>query len=150
MNVLKSLAFAPISVISATSLQAACIDRGYSSFDEYAYIVELCENGICAPAAQNRSCGNVNYSSQSYEIGSETWLFRIGSKDYEARRVEEFAIEVRPSDPNEIPLTIVDGRSVRLLVGAPIRQARARQISCIPVSDTDACDFINAVLLGLN
>ncbi len=149
MNIFKSLAFAPIFITAATSVQAACLDGGISSFDEYANIVELCENAICTPAAQTRSCGNVHYSAEEYEMGSEIWLFRVRVNG-DTGQGEEFAIEVRSSNPDEIPLTIVDGRPVRLLVGTPIKRAKAQRMSCIPVSDTDACDFVDAVLLGLN
>lgn len=150
MNILKNFAFALIAVMAASSLQAACLDRGYASFVENAFIVELCENTICITAEQYSSCGNVQYSAHSYKVGSEIWLFRIRMNNSEAGKGKEFAVEVRPSDPKEIPLTMVDGRPVRLLVGTPIEPVRTQRISCVPVSDAKACDFINAVLLGLN
>jgi hypothetical protein len=150
MNIPRNFAVFLIAILAASPLQAGCIDRAFSSFVENANIVEICEKAVCLTASQDRSCGNMHYSSQRYELVSEIWLFRIRMNDPEAGNPKEFAIEARPSDPSRIPLTIVDSRPMRLLVGTQIEPVRTRQLSCVPVSDTDACDFINAVLSGPN
>lgn len=55
-----------------------------------------------------------------------------------------------PLDPKDIPLRIVDGRPRRLLyAGVPLEPGIVQEVSCIPESSPDACDFINTVLDGL-
>ncbi|MEM7004991.1 MAG: hypothetical protein AAF498_03850 [Pseudomonadota bacterium] len=150
MNVSKILLFAFVAATVGSSLHAACWDRGLASFAEHVPVVEICEMSVCKESKMYRQCGNVHYFAEEYEVGPEIWLFRIRSNDPETVMDDEYAVEVRPSDPNDIPLEIVDGRPVRLLVGRPIQQTRALQIRCIPVSHPDACEFVDRTLEGLN
>ncbi len=150
MNVLKSFLIAPVAAFVGGSLHAACVDRGYSSFVENAHVVELCENSKCSIARLIRHCSNIHYLAEEYEIGLEIWLFRVRNSSSETGKIEEFALEVRPADPTGIPLTMVDGRPTRLLVGVPIEQSRLEQVSCVPVSDAHACSFAERILAGLN
>lgn len=144
MNISKIYLFSSVLAFIGSSLNALCLDV------ENAPDVELCENSVCNAARLISQCGNVHYVAEEYEIGPEIWLFRVRFDNSETEMGEEFAIEVRPSDPIEIPMTMLDGHLVRLLDGAPITQTRAQQISCVPIGYSDSCNFIDSVLSGLN
>ena len=150
MNVLKSFLIAPVAAFLGGSLHAACIDRGSFSFVQNARVVELCEDSRCDMARLIRHCGNIHYTAEAYRIGLEIWLFRVRNSNSEAGRIEEFALEVRPANPTEIPLTMVDGRPTRIQIGVPNEQSRLVQVSCAPVSDANACSFVDRFLAGLN
>lgn len=150
MNTGRRLLFVAFTVTLAGDLQAACIDRGTSAFADSADVVEICENEVCSLAEEFSSCGNVQYISQEFVLGSEIWLFRVRTGDPQIGIDREYAVERRPADPYEIPQTIVDGRPMRMVIGTPLEEAILRQVSCVPVRDPEGCDFIDEVLSGMN
>ncbi|WP_421704108.1 hypothetical protein [Aliiroseovarius sp.] len=133
--------------VAAPAVQAACLDHGSPSFAASAPKVRLCIGQDCEQAQLHRSCGNVHYAAEEYETEAHIWNFRIRVNE----GVEtEFSVERRPANPEDVPLTIVDGRPTRLLEGKPVEQGILEQLTCAPLGAQDGCDFVERVLAGVN
>lgn len=127
----------------ASQAQAACSDI----FHFGPPTVQLCIGEECETATMSRSCGNVEAESENYEAESVLWIFRLRFHARDNDADDEYAVLQEPLDPDDIPLTIVDGRPQRLLyVGMPLDLGTVQKVTCIPQSHPEACDFINTVL----
>jgi hypothetical protein len=77
-------------------------------------------------------------------------MFRQRFHDNESETDDEFWVLHDPLDPNDIPLQIVDGRPQRLVgAGVPLDAETVQQVTCVPKSRPDACEFTNYVLENL-
>jgi hypothetical protein len=131
------------STLLASQGQAACSDTIPSD----PTTVQICISNKCETSVQSRTCGNVEYVAENYQAQSVLWLFRRRFHDVEDDTDDEFAVLYEPRDRSAIPLQFIDGRPQRLLfVEEPIDPNAVQEITCIPESNTDACDFINTVL----
>lgn len=130
----------------ASQAQAACSDI----FHFGQPTVQLCISGECETAIMSRSCGNVEAVSENYEAESVRWIFRHRFHAQEDDADDEYAVLHSPLDPSDIPLRVVDGRPQRLLyAGVSLEPGTVQEITCVPQSSADACDFINTVLSNL-
>ncbi len=98
----------------------------------------------------SKSCGNIHYAAENYIAESVVWMFRQRFHDNESETDDEFWVLHDPLDPNDIPLQIVDGRPQRLVgAGVPLDAETVQQVTCVPKSRPDACEFTNYVLENL-
>jgi hypothetical protein len=110
--------------LQVTLSSAACVDDGVAAFDSSRRAVSLCLSDHCETAVLSRSCGNIRYTSQSYDSGSDTWLFRV-----------RFQQDGNDDDEHHVSLN-----------GLTIPHAEIQQVTCFSQHDESGCEFIDEVL----
>jgi len=126
--------------------QAACYDDIPFGRTE----VEICIGDRCEAAHKSTSCGNVHYGSEDYIAGSAIWMFWWRFHENETETDDEFGVLHDPIDPTDLPLQIEDGRPVYGGgAGVLLDSETVQQVTCVPKSRPDACEFIDAVLKNL-
>ena len=79
-----------------------------------------------------------------------TWRFGYREHDLEQVADNEYFILRNTINPESRPSGVVNGQNLWSLGnGLPLAADQLQQMTCVPVSGPDACDFIDQVLLNL-
>ena len=146
-GILRSCGAISLSFMASHGL-AACNGEGDPYFDISPVEISLCVGQQCEVAIRSRTCGNVHYATENFSTESIIWIFSQKIND-DGTDGEPVVLQ-DPLDINDIPIRMVDGRPVRLIyVGVPVDPGIVLQITCVPVSSIEACDFIDSVLANI-